>query len=132
MTDVGTKRAGSPADRESLVRVGSTRRCDSRQNATRRSRRRRTIEAAASAKRLRRASRHRFWKESLQGIRRGIEEIRADIQKLTAANLVTAPPVITAATLTLNEETVERAVARALAKARLTIGNNGEVEGSGT
>jgi hypothetical protein len=61
--------------------------------------------------------------ESLQGIRRGIEEIRADIQKLTAANLVTAPPVITAATLTLNEETVERAVARALAKA---VRNQGE------
>ena len=67
---------------------------------------------------------------------------------MTAANLTTSPPVITEASLTqssgtelldkalariaeleklqtLNEEMIERAVSRALAKTRLTIGNNG-------
>jgi hypothetical protein len=94
--------------------------------------------------------------ESLQDIRSDIKEVSTNIQKLTAANLTTSPPVITEASLTqkstgtelldkalasiseleklqtLNEEMVERAVARVLARTRLTTGNNGAVEGSGT
>ena len=85
--------------------------------------------------------------ESLQDIRRDIKDVSTNIQKLTAANLTTSPPVITAASLTLksetdlldkalaridelekaqtlNEEMIERAVLRALAKTHITIGHN--------
>ena len=38
--------------------------------------------------------------EGLQDIRRDIKEVSTNIQKLTAANLTTSPPVITEASLT--------------------------------
>lgn len=72
--------------------------------------------------------------EPLVEIARGIDEVGQELLSIAEELLQKALARIDQLekAQTLSEEMIERAVSRALAKTRLTIGNNGAVEGSGT
>jgi hypothetical protein len=69
-----------------------------------------------------------FFEDGLADIRRGVAEVSRELSDIGQELLAKALARITEleAAQVLNEETIERAVAKALAKARLTIGDTKE------